>query len=796
MPASPPTSARRARLARRVPRVVSALAPFALAAAFAACSSSSGGGAPPARGFTAHFALPATGAPDFLEVPFPSDLNVQKDGTIHFEYDADGTKGLSKVFPNARGAQFAAESLAYTRGFGVYGGVLFGLDDGVPDTANLPSGNAGECAGASAKVVFVDVDAGKAVDCQAHWNDDAPSGQDDTTPMLVVQTARGVVLPEGHKIAVLLTSALTSAGKPLGASSQFAALRDGARSSDAEKAYGDAIDKAVALGGADKSKIVSAAVYTTAKVTDELRRARELARATPVPALKWGAADVAPVQPAKFTSTAPLPAGWTASLDALLGTPNKVTVGGAQVDDPNWDSENQGVAHDAIGAIGVASFEAPNFLVYGPNKDFKEPSNGTWYHDASGAVALNPAATTAKIWVTFVVPSGPMPTGGWPVVVYQHGMAGQRGDCLTFSNSLARKGWAVASIEVVEHGTRGDDSAARGDDKSDYKRPTSTYDGPDGFTDKDSGGGNFMPNQMFGSLYRIAGMRDQFKQSAIDHTTLARILRLGPTLDGLAQGGVTPKIDGSKVAYFGDSLGGIIGALTAGIEPEHAAYVLDVPGAGIFTEVAPGAPKIYTLLKAAGALFYGYDRAQMPPWHPAVQIFQHVMDGGDPIAVAGTTQAPVAIAGKVPSPRNVLMIEVLADELVSNKATEALARAMGIPMAKPHGPTLQAPLVEVDGAAGVHDVPKTGFTSVVVQMYPAEHGTNIFNKHGTRSYSKDAGDFSDPRLDPFPKLPQDLKFTQDFLAPQNAAIAFFSDAFAGKAPTVVWTTAPATVTDQ
>jgi hypothetical protein len=777
-------------------RVLRALSPFALAAAVAACSSSSPAPAPQA-GFTAHFALPTSGAPDFLDVPFPSDLNLAADGTVHFETDADGTRGLSKIFPSAKGAQFAADSLAYTRGWGVYGGAIFGLDNGTPDITNFPNGAAGGCAGTSTPVVFVDLDAGKTVDCQAHWNDDAPSGQDGTTPVLVVQTARGIVLPEGHKIAILLTSALKSkSAKPLAASSQFAAIRDGQRATAAEKAYGDAIDKAIAFGSVETAKVVSAAVYTTSKATSELRDARELARANPVPVLKWGEADVAPVKPVKFTSTTPLPTGWTASLDALLGTPNKITLGGKTIDDPNWDSENPGIAHDSIGAIGVASFDAPSFLTYGPGKDFKEPSNGTWYHDAQGKLALNPAAPTAKIWVTFIVPSGTMPAGGWPVVVYQHGMAGQRGDCLTFANSLARNGWAVASIEVVEHGTRGDDAVARGDSKSDYKRPTSTYDGPDGFTDKDSGGGNFMPNQMFGSLYRIAGMRDQFKQSAIDHTTLVRLLKQGPTLDGLSLSGVVPKIDGSKVAYFGDSLGGIIGALTAGIEPDHAAYVLDVPGAGIFTEVAPGAPKIYSLLRAAGALFYGYDRAQMPPWHPAVQLFQHVMDGGDPIAVAGTTQKPIPIVGKTPGARNLLMIEVLADELVSNNATEALARAMGVPMAKPHGPTLRAPLTEIDATTGAHDVPATGVTSLVVQMYPAEHGSNIFNKHGTRSYSKDGGTFDDLRMDPFPKLADDLHFEQDFMGAQNAALGFFADAFAGKVPTVTWTKAPATVTDK
>jgi hypothetical protein len=290
-------------------------------------------------------------------------------------------------------------------------------------------------------------------------------------------------------------------------------------------------------------------------------------------------------------------------------------------------------------------------------------------------------------------------------------------------------------------------------------------------------------------------MRDQFKQSAIDHTTLRRILGGSPTLEGLAIGGVAPKLDGARVAYVGLSLGGMIGALTAGIEPDHAAYVLDVPGAGMFREVAPGAPKIYRLLRVACSLFFSFDRAQMPPWHPALQIFQHVMDGGDPIAVAGTVMSPAAIGGVTSKPRDVLMIEVLADEWVGNRATAALARAMGVPAAKPHASELYAPLAEVDGAS-VHDVPKSGATGVLVQMYPAQHYFNLCTKRGVRSYSKDGPDFSDLRSDPFPKLDGDVAFTEDYLGAQAVVLGFLGDALAGKVPAVTWTTAPGTVADR
>jgi hypothetical protein len=525
-------------------------------------------------------------------------------------------------------------------------------------------------------------------------------------------------------------------------------------------------------------------VYTTGEVTKELRDAREVARAGAVPALKWGKDDVAPVSPAKFTSAAPLPEGWNASLDDLFGTPNKLPSGD---DDPDFGGTNKGIAHDALGAIGVAAFDAPNLLLDAGG--YGDPTHGTFFHDGSGKVAINTAKPTNKIWVSFFVPKAPAPPGGYPVVVFQHGLGGQRGDALQIANSLAKRGFATAAIEAYLQGTRGGDSNARGDETADYKKPTSKYDGPDGFIDRNSEGSNFAPNDLFGNMFRLAALRDQFRQTVVDHTTLLRLLKSSPSLDGLALGGVAPKIDGSKVAYMGDSLGGILGSLLAGIEPDHAAYILNVPAGALLTELAANSPNIYSLLNGSAALNFGFVNVQMPPLHPLVQMMQHVIDGGDPIAVASTATAPVAIAGATPKPRNLIILEVLGDEIVSNHGTEALARAMNIPVVKPHGPNL-ATLAEVDGN-GAKDVPGAGATAVLVHLYPAQHGVDLFSKSGHRIYARERPLFGDPSMDPFPKLPKELAFENPYLEAQDLALGFINQAFSGAVPTVTWTKAPA-----
>lgn len=770
---SPP--ARSARLARR---------PVLLALALAACSKEDPAPTPTGgSGFVAEFTLPVGGKADLTTVPFPSDLLLDDKGRVQLS----PTGGVARLVPSANGARYLTEALAMTPGFGTYGGALFALGGDAPDAGKLPTGKKGDCQGKDSPVYLVDLDAGAVLDCRAAWNDDnALNPNADTQPMLAVQTARGVVLPEKHKIVALVTSALTGkkTGQKLAASADFAAIRDGQRTDAAAALYKDGVDRAVAKLGIDKSTVVAAAVYTTGAVTADVFAMRDAALAGAPPTLDWTAEGVAPVAAVRFSSESPLPAGFAASLDDLLGSPKQVD----GKDDPDW-GDNPGVPHDALGAIGVASFQAPNFLVAAAT-GYSDPTHGTVFHDAAGKVAVNPAKPTAKIWVSVFLPKAAAPADGYPVVVFQHGMGGQRGDALALANTFARKGWATVSIDAVLQGTRGASATARGDKKSDYQRSTAKYAGPDGFTDTSGDGGNEGPTDLFGGLFRLAALRDQFRQNAVDHATLLRLLATSPTLEGLAVGGKAPKLDGTRVAYFGISLGGILGSLVAGIEPGHKAYVLQVPGGALLSELASNSPAIYSLLNGSAALNFGYRNCQAPPWHPMVQLMQHVIDGGDPIGVA-----PFAVMTPVAGqkPRNVLVFEVLADELVSNEATEALAKAMGLRLVDPSA-SLLADLAKVPGT-GATGVPRPESTGLLVQLSPAQHGSHVTTRKGRRTYAAKHSLFGDPAQDPFPSLPKPVTFDNPYLETQDASIKFIEDAFAAKVPTVTWTKAPVPPTD-
>jgi hypothetical protein len=80
---------------------------------------------------------------------------------------------------------------------------------------------------------------------------------------------------------------------------------------------------------------------------------------------------------------------------------------------------------------------------------------------------------------------------------------------------------------------------------------------------------------------------------------------------------------------------------------------------------------------------------------------------------------------------------------------------------------------------------------VLVQVYPAQHGGELVNKHGKRSFAVPYGQFGDPQQDPFPRLSTPVEFDNPYMELQALATKFLRDALDSKVPTLTWTKAPA-----
>jgi dienelactone hydrolase len=676
----------------------------------------------------------------------------------------------------------------------------------VIDRATLPADEKA-CVSDESSVFLLDLDAPSAgtarVPCRAVFHDvsDVEGGQS----VLAIGPARGVVLREGGNYLAVLTDRVKAAGgKTVLASKDFEAVAI-RKEGPLGALYGDAYARAIAvlgpaLGGA---RIVSLAPYVTAKVSREIYDLREAIEAADAPVLKWDEASMAPMAATKFVAGPAVPAGFTATLDDWLGVVDPARKLPDGTDDP--DEALPVRAHDKIGVVGTATYDAINWLQVKREK-YDDVEHGTFARDGAGKPVVPKDHATNKIWVTFAVPSSPMPEGGYPAVIVQHGLSGSRQYLLSLANRFCARGWIAVAIDSVTFGPRSPDPKYAVDTGTDYEEaPGAKYKGPDGISDAigdpPARAGSF---DFFGGLKNLGALRDQLRQAELDTAQLVKVLRSRPDLSTLGFAGRKPEIDPEKIAYVGDSLGGIEGAVAAAIEPHVKAWVLNVAGGGILTELGAHGPTINAQLALAGALNFGYVGEPFGEAHPVVVIGQALVEGGDPIAYADRlVKSPMPLAGKPTKPRNILQIEVLYDELVANEANEALARAAGIGLASPNvGPNaglgdlktktayrgggIELTLLPPPGE-GYHDTPVTGATAVLAQVSPAQHGYNLVRSKGGRSY---AIPFNTPDGRLGLQRQESVPVPCPYRELQETMLGFFAGAFDGKVPVVSGLPAP------
>jgi hypothetical protein len=249
------------------------------------------------------------------------------------------------------------------------------------------------------------------------------------------------------------------------------------------------------------------------------------------------------------------------------------------------------------------------------------------------------------------------PAGGWPVVIFQHGITGNRSQGLAIAPALAQAGFAVIAIDLPLHGLPpGDPLRGATDGFPAPLRPTErTFDvdyadnatgapGPDGTADAS---GTYFIN-----LTSLIVSRDNLREGVMDLTTLARSLPGVKNLDGSDN---VVQFNTGAVRYIGHSLGGIVGGTWLGVNGNADAATLAMPGGGVAKLLdASGAfgPRIAAGLAASG-VHEGTD-----DYETFERFAQTLVDSGDPInyAVAAAANHPIH------------MIEVIGDGVVPNDA--------------------------------------------------------------------------------------------------------------------------------
>lgn len=272
------------------------------------------------------------------------------------------------------------------------------------------------------------------------------------------------------------------------------------------------------------------------------------------------------------------------------------------------------------------------------------------------------------------------PAAGWPVVIFQHGITGNRTNMLGLADSFAGQGFVVVAIDQPLHGITDTtnplyQAANERTFNLDVMNNATGAAGPDGAID--SSGASFI------NLSSLLTARDNLRQASADLITLTRSVgNLDLTGDGV------PDIDATRIHFVGQSLGSIVAVSWISVSAGVQTATLSVPG-GLVTQLLRDsptfAPRINAGLQAQGLV---------PGTTLYNQFFrdaQNVIEAGDPI-----NYIEAAAAAKP-----ILLQQVIGDTVIPNSATQRLIDLGGFTKVATPGPN-PVSRAYVNFTAGAH----------------------------------------------------------------------------------------------
>jgi pimeloyl-ACP methyl ester carboxylesterase len=303
-----------------------------------------------------------------------------------------------------------------------------------------------------------------------------------------------------------------------------------------------------------------------------------------------------------------------------------------------------------------------------------------------------PVATeTISIPILITVPNATSaggatkPAGGWPVVIFQHGLTRNRLDAAAVADGLADadsdpftagvQGYIVASIDLPLHGIAGATATANPFYQAANER-TFNLDLVDNTSLASGADGKIDPSGVhFVNVPSPLVTRDNLRQAAVDLLTLARSL---PNLD--LDGDGTPDVNPTRIHFIGHSLGGIVGGVFLGTAGAAEVRTGELANAGggvaqtIFDSPAFG-PRIKSGLGQQGITEGSTLYAQF------IRDAQTIVDAGDPINYIASAVAA----------RPTLLLQVVgggtlangtaspSDQVVVSTATQRLIDTAAVP---------------------------------------------------------------------------------------------------------------------
>ena len=603
---------------------------------------------PPAASAVAHFALPESGALDWGDVPFPSDLYRDATGAVRIAT-------LPTTHPETA-LHAAMRDLVQTRaGFCATCNVYFPID-GAIDPATLPPDGTASTTDA---VVLADVDPtspdrGRLFPLRIEWSAERR--------LLAVRPTRGTALHRNRRYAAVLTTSLHAAdGAPLGANDVFRAAR-GRRSAEdaaterARTALAPALDELERLG-IGRNRIVALAAFTTEDVTADVLAARAAVQGGPALAVtidRWRRGD---------------------EIDALLGLPSEDRPG-IDVPPAPGVAGTRSIAHDAIGDVITGRFFAPRILS-GTGTDI-----GIARRDANGIILAGPREAVPFV-LTLPAAAGP----DVPLVIAHHGFNASRVTGFASANTAARAGVAVLAIDAFQHGERAASA------KDDLHALRGDLPGADGFAETNQ---LDVSGRVFGVLGSAPGLAlfpgyslGAFLQFAADVASAVRVVRDGALAEALHAAGVPgiERFDAQRIGFIGNSLGAVVGASVLVAEPDVRFAVQNVPP-GSIVETLAESPEFRPLVDGLFLPTLGVDGpfdevTRRLLFDPIVDLSRWILEPVDPLALAPYLLLdPVRPGG----PAEILFQVAALDEVAAPLATASMLAATGTTRATRYDP--------------------------------------------------------------------------------------------------------------
>jgi hypothetical protein len=369
------------------------------------------------------------------------------------------------------------------------------------------------------------------------------------------------LLAQHTRYALIVTNGLRDTnGHPVEASQAFRRFRQTVRG-EYKQALLEAIHAARRLGVRERD-IVAAAVYTTQSITSVMERIRdEIKSATPAPAnFLLGPAGERTV----FTRS---------DISSILWR-QQIRDSPPQFQNANLDMAILNAIPNTVRTIGYASFVSPNYLV--------RPAA---FIPPVGTLAETPPVQAYDtVYLTVLVPTGPKPKHGWPVVIVPAPGGNTRNQSThIFGSHYASRG--LASIAVTMSGSGfGPDSTLT---VNFVAGGSITF--LEGGRSYDQNGDNVIGaaegiNPAAPRTWTIAN-RDATRQMVVDLMQLVRVIQVGIDVDGDG----SMDLDPQRIYYEGLSGASLYGGVFVALEADVHAAVLTVPPVPTYDgRLAPG----------------------------------------------------------------------------------------------------------------------------------------------------------------------------------------------------------------